>query len=158
MDKLINNALDRFQSLSADSEPDKVKLAALINDLQLVQDAYEAVIYNALVALMHDDLEESHDLLQRQRQQLNTAQERIGVLVESVAESEINLLKLILEYLFTRTRLVDELKMFPNFGLELLERLTLDESLAETIVHMELAMTGKRDLHHQLLVAYKSLG
>ncbi|MBL6690884.1 MAG: hypothetical protein ISP91_10875 [Pseudomonadales bacterium] len=59
--------------------------------------------------------------------------------------------RLAIEYLYTRARLVDEIRMFPDIALELLERLTLDQSLAETITYLENAMTGKRNLFNALL-------
>ena len=48
-------------------------------------------------------------------------------------------------------RLVDEIRMFPDFALELLDRLTLDQSLHETITYLENAMTGKQDLFTALI-------
>jgi hypothetical protein len=36
---------------------------------------------------------------------------------------------MVVEYLYTRARLVDEMKMFPDFGIELLRHVSVDDGL-----------------------------
>ena len=154
----INKALDQVETLIAlnAQELNAMDAEPLIKTLQLVQDAYVEIILRALRSLLHDNQQESHDLLQEQRDQLGTTFERISTLIEEISETKEPMYKLIIEYLFTRARLVDELKLFPNFGLELLDRLTLDESLDETIAYMERVMTGKQDLYLQIMELHAS--
>ena len=156
----INKVLDQFEVLYSDDvqalDPPLARL--LIKKLQPVQDAYVEVIQQALMSLTRGDELESHNLLQAQRDQLGTTFDRIATLVEEVSESREPLFKLVIEYLFTRTRLVDELKMFPKFGFELVDRLTQDDDLDETILYMEKVMTGKRDLYQDIQEKYAELG
>ena len=156
----INKVLDQFEVLYSDDvqalDPPLARL--LIKKLQPVQDAYVEVIQQALMSLARGDELESHNLLQAQRDQLGTTFDRIATLVEEVSESREPLFKLVIEYLFTRTRLVDELKMFPKFGFELVDRLAQDDDLDETILYMEKVMTGKRDLYQDIQEIYADLG
>lgn len=128
-------------------------LAQIKDSVEVVQDAYIEVIQQSLRLLMMNRLDDCHDLLQVQRDQLTTTNERIGNMIEDIADSDQILVKTIVEYLFTRARLVDELKLFPQFGIELLERLTLDESIDATVDYMEAVMTGKKNLHLRVINA-----
>ena len=47
--------------------------------------------------------------------------------------------------------------MFPAFGMELLDRLTLDESIDATIDYMEAVMTGKKNLFSRVVDALTEL-
>jgi len=125
----------------------------LKHNIEKVQDAYMELIQQALSLLMSDRMDDSHELLQNQREQLSSTFERIGTLIDDISETNEALIKSAVEYLFTRARLVDELKMFPAFGMELLERLTLDESIDATIDYMEAVMTGKKNLFSRVLNA-----
>lgn len=156
----INLVLDQVEDLFKPNEscvvPVRKDFEKTIATLQLVQDAYVEIIQQALKALMNNNKTLSHDLLHAKREELITTLERIANLIEDIAESDTGsaigvLLKLIIEYLFTRARLVDELKMFPEFGLELLDRMSFDESLDETIQYMETVMTGKQNLYQKIL-------
>lgn len=122
----------------------------LLAHIEAVQDAYIEVIQQSLRLLVQNRLEESHDLLQEQRDTLQSTFERIGTLVDDIAELDEPLIKATVEYLFTRARLVDELKMFPGFGVELLERSSFEESIDATVEHMETVMTGKKNLYQRV--------
>lgn len=168
----INLVLDQVEDLIKPSEScivrDQKDFEETIETLQLVQDAYVEIIQQALKALMNNKETVSHDLLHAKREELVTTLERIANLIEDIAESASDidvgfeaesgntLLKMIIEYLFTRARLVDELKMFPEFGLELLDRLSFDESLDETIQYMETVMTGKQNLYQKILSQFEN--
>ena len=145
---LVEDLYKPDNSCSAASSKD---YSQVISVLQLVQDAYVEIIQQALKALMNNDENKSHDLLQKQRQELVSTLERIANLIEVIATSDDAFLKMIIEYVYTRARLVDELKMFPRFGLELLDRMTFDESLDETIHSMESVMTGKSRLYQNIM-------
>jgi hypothetical protein len=148
----INHSLDVIDAML---EPDSGSHhAALRQDLkhniEKVQDAYMELIQQALSLLMSNRMDGSHELLQDQRDRLSSTFERIGTLIEDIAETDEPLIKSTVEYLFTRARLVEALKMFPAFGMELLERLTLDESIDATVDYMEAVMTGKKNLFSHL--------
>jgi hypothetical protein len=159
MRTIINRTLDQLESIyPPEGQPLNRELSApLMALLPAVQDAYLELIQQALTLLMKDCQQQSHDLLQRQRDDLRTTQERIASLIDEVSDSDQPLLKSIIEYLFTRARLVDELKMFPDYGLELLEKLTIEESIDEIINYMEFAMTGKSGLFRNIQDAYTEM-
>ena len=151
----INQTLDLVDALlltEAGSRGSE-SLEQLKDHIERVQDAYIDIIQQALRLLMMDRLDDCHELLQNQRQGLNSTFERIGNLIEDVSDSDEVLVKTVIEYLFTRARLVDELKMFPGFGIELLERLTFDESIEATVDYMEAVMTGKKHLYSRVVNA-----
>lgn len=125
----------------------------LKQNVEQVQDAYIEIIQQALQLLMMSRMDESHVLLQQQRESLISTFERIGTVIEDIADTDETLIKTIIEFLFTRARLIDELKMFPAFGLELLERLSLDESIEATVDYMEVVMTGKKNLYSRVVNA-----
>ena len=149
----INKALDLLESsftpqsksISADD------LTDVIDALMPVHDLYLELIAESISHLRKGQIQASHDLLQDERSKLTTTLERIGHLVEQTDELDDDLLKLIVLYLFSRARLLDELKMFPKFGRNLVERLEPDEDVDETIGFMESVMTGHKDLYHQIL-------
>jgi CII-binding regulator of phage lambda lysogenization HflD len=152
----INLVLDLIEDLykpddDACTAPSTKDYSHTMSALQLVQDAYVEIIQQALKALMKNEETRSHDLLHKQRRELVSTLERISGLIEVIAASDEAFLKMIIEYLYTRARLVDELKMFPQFGLELLDRMTFDESLDETIHYMESVMTGKSKLYQNII-------
>lgn len=151
----INHSLDVIDAML---EPGSGSHHAVLRQdlkhyIEKVQDAYMELIQQALSLLMSDRIDESHDLLQDQREHLSSTFERIGTLIEDISEADEPLIKSAVEYLFTRARLVDELKMFPAFGMELLERLTLDESIDATVNYMEAVMTGKKNLFSRIINA-----
>lgn len=163
----INHSLDVIDAMlepSAGSDSiypngsqDPELRADLKYNIEKVQDAYMELIQQALRLLMSNRTDESHQLLQLERQNLASTFERIGTLIEDVSEADEPLIKSAIEYLFTRARLVDELKMFPAFGMELLDRLTLDESIDATIDYMEAVMTGKKNLYSRVVDALTEL-
>ncbi len=145
----INQTLDLIDEML---EPNGQGRSVIVHrqlriNIEQVQDAYIEVIQQALRLLMLNRLDDSHDLLQRQRDDLQTTFTRIGTLIDDISEEDEPLIKATVEYLFTRARLVDELKMFPTIGIELLERLSLDESIDATVEYMEATMTGKKNLY-----------
>ncbi len=158
MRTIINVALDHLDSLThVDNRASATDIEPLVDTLQQVQDAYVELIHGAISSLMRDDLQESHDLLQEQRRQLESTLVRIAQTIEEVGDATPPLKKLVLEYLYTRTRLVDDIKMFPDFVLIQLERYTIDESIGETIHYMEHTMTGKQNLFSELLASIEEI-
>ncbi len=155
----INRALDQLDAVFTPEtltlNPSSLK--PLVDAIAEVQDAYLEVIQQALRLLMQNNPAASHRFLQNQRDDLTTTLDRIALLIEQVAEANQPMLKLVVEYLYTRARLIDELKMYPNFTIELLEHLTLDDSMDATIGYMESVMTGQSNLYEQILRTYQQL-
>ncbi|MBQ75296.1 MAG: hypothetical protein CMQ20_09795 [Gammaproteobacteria bacterium] len=145
----IGKAVDLLESMDRASPAlnDSESLAKIV---RLVQEEYLAIIREALSLLVQHKLDESNSYLHNERVKLEPVKGRIRRLVTDIDSWQDEQLKLSIEYLFTRARLVDELRMFPNFTLELLERQTLDQTMAETISYLETAMTGKQNLFEQL--------
>ncbi|MFT4799606.1 MAG: DNA-binding MurR/RpiR family transcriptional regulator, partial [Candidatus Azotimanducaceae bacterium] len=85
----------------------------LKQNIEQVQDAYIELIQQALRLLMMDRMDECHALLHDQRKSLVSTFERISAVIEDVSDSDEAVIKTVVEFLFTRARLVDELKMFP---------------------------------------------
>lgn len=156
----INQTLDLIDEMLEPNGPGRTFEGhqRLKNHIEQVQDAYIEVIQQALRLLMLNRLEESHDLLQEQRDGLESTFQRIGTLIDDISDQDEPLIKATVEYLFTRARLVDELKMFPSFGVELLERLSLDESIDATVEYMEAVMTGKKNLYQRVTGALTDTG
>ncbi len=136
--------MDRASAAPNDSE----SLAQIIGQ---VQEEYLGIIREGLSLLVQHKQDESNIYLRNERTKLELVKERIRQLVADINSWQDEQIKLTTEYLFTRARLVDELRMFPNFTLELLERQTLAQTMAETISYIETAMTGKNDLYEQLI-------
>ena len=158
MRQFIEDALDQTRQLVSQGEPvEKDALARLDETLEAIQSQYLEIIRQALSLLVTDKEEECHELLSRQREELDPLRNRIGGFVIDEQYGRHAYFKLVIEYLFTRVRLVEELKMFPAFGMQLLDRLTLDQSLEETINYLESAMTGKQNLFENLHAAYEVL-
>jgi len=151
----INRTLDVIDAmLEPGGAPTRPALRLeLKQNVEQVQDAYIEIIQQALRLLMMNRMDECHSLLQQQRESLISTFERIGTVIEDVADSDETLIKTVIEFLFTRARLVDELKMFPAFGLELLERLSFDESMEATVDYMEVVMTSKKNLYSRVVNA-----
>ena len=126
----------------------------LVSAIDDVQDAYLEIIKHALSLLMLSNTIRCKEYLTEQRQSLEPCKARIGDLVEALAlaHAPTEHHRLLIEYLYTLARLVDEIRIFPNFAIELLERSTMSESLDETISHLEHAMTGKLHLYNELQV------
>ncbi|MBT4492928.1 MAG: hypothetical protein HOC70_06765 [Gammaproteobacteria bacterium] len=145
----INHALDILEEdEQARSDANRVELDRVI---RRVQTDYQEIIENALSLLVQHKDSDCQDYLNEERSKLVTCKERIGGLIGDEARWPNQYHRDVIEYLYTRARLVDEIRMFPNFALELLERMTLDQSLAETINWLENAMTGRKDLYNNLV-------
>lgn len=145
----INHALD---ILEEDSEKSSPELAQELNRVvRRVQSDYLEIVENALSLLIQRKEDECKTYLTDERNKLEETKDRIGLLISQEGRWTRDLHRLAIEYLFTRARLVDEIRMFPDFALELLDRLTLDQSLHETITYLENAMTGKQDLFTSLI-------
>lgn len=140
-----------------EDQHDHGMLSELIESLEPIQEAYVEVILQALRLLMQGEEALSCELMQDQRDKLELPLARIAIAVPVVSEFKAPLLKLIVEFLYTRSRLVDEVKMFPDFSLQLLERMSVDQSLDEVIHHLELVMTGKRGLYQNILDQFENL-
>lgn len=150
----INHALD---ILERDQEtPDKKNAVELLRVLRRVQSDYLEIVENALSLLVQTKQDECQEYLTDERNKLEATKERISELIMEEDRWIDDFHRLAIEYLYTRARLVDEIRLFPNFALELLERLTLDQSLGEMITYLEEAMTGKKDLFGKLLKAAPS--
>ena len=145
----INHALDILEAHEESLDPPVV--SELLRVVRRVQSDYLEIIENALSLLVQDKQEECRDYLRDERTKLEATKDRIAGMINGGDRWPMPLQRQTIEYLFTRARLVDEIRMFPEIVLELLERMTLDQSLAETIAYLEHAMTGKRDLMNVLL-------
>lgn len=145
----INHALDLLErDETSDSSETR---AELLRVLRRVQSDYLEIIENALSLLVQRKTDECTDYLRQERNKLDRTKERIGQMIAGDDRWPEEFDRLVIEYLYTRARLVDELRLFPGMALELLERLTLDQSLAETITFLENAMTGKMALYDTLM-------
>ncbi|HAK50356.1 MAG TPA: hypothetical protein DCM54_00410 [Gammaproteobacteria bacterium] len=122
----------------------------LLQAIDDVQESYLEIIRHSLSLLTQSDAERCEAYLGEQRDLLEPGKERIATLVHVFADANNEHHKLVIEYLYTRARLVDEIRAFPNFAIELLERPTMSESLEETISHLERSMTGKVRLYTEL--------
>ena len=145
----INHALDIIEKDQA--APADENQQELVRVVRRVQQDYQEIIENALSLLIQDKQLECMDYLGAEREKLEGCKARIGALISEEERWTKALHRAAIEYLFTRARLVDEIRQFPNFALQLLERMTLDQSLAETINYLETAMTGKRNLYNQVV-------
>ncbi|HKI74414.1 MAG TPA: hypothetical protein VJ998_07220 [Pseudomonadales bacterium] len=158
MRTLIEQALGQIESLVDASQPfPKTTLIELDETLAAIQAEYLDTIKRSLSLLVTNQEDDSYALLAGQRDALEPVREQIGMLVAAERHGSDPYIKQVIEYLFTRARLVEELKMFPDFGLQLLERLTLEQSLEETIYYLESAMTGKRQLYENMRAAHEAL-
>jgi len=149
MHTIIGKAVDLLEHIDGTS-PALNDTESLIQIIMQVQQEYLDVIKKALSLLVQDKPDECHNLLQNERDKLESVKEKISTLASDTSRWQSEYLKLSIEYLFTRARLVDELRMFPDFTLELLERQTVDQALSETISYLETAMTGKKELFEKL--------
>lgn len=149
MHTIIGKAVDLLEHIDGTS-PALNDTESLIQIIMQVQQEYLEVIKKALSLLVQDKPDECHNLLQSERDKLESVKEKISTLASDTSRWQNEYLKLSIEYLFTRARLVDELRMFPDFTLELLERQTVDQALSETISYLETAMTGKKELFEKL--------
>ena len=155
---LIAKSLDRLDKLSMTGAVlDRNELSPLVLTLPPIQDAYESLIQQSLSLLAKGKVDEGLELLHTECAELQTIQERIGYFVGQVAPLDQPFIRLVLEYLHTRTRLLDQIKMFPGFGIKLLEKASVDESLEDIIYMMELAMTGKEGLYQALMSYFEEL-
>lgn len=145
----INHALDLLEEDEHQHSRDNA--VEIIRVIRRVQTDYLEIIEMALSLLVQGKNDECQQYLNAERGKLDSTKERIGHMIGSDDRWDDEFHRLAIEYLYTRARLVDEIRMFPDIALELLERLTLDQSLAETITYLENAMTGKRDLFTALL-------
>ncbi len=144
----INHALDLLERDEQTTTEDHAELTRV---LRRVQSDYLEIIENALSLLIQRKTDECTTYLREERDKLDSTKARIGDMIASDDRWPDEYERLVIEYLFTRARLVDELRMFPGMALGLLERLTLDQSLSEMITHLENAMTGKIDLYDTLM-------
>lgn len=140
----INHALDLLAS-NADARTAE-QHHELTRIIRRVQSDYLEIIENALSLLVQQRETECYDYLAAEREKLELTKDRIGRMISQEELWQIEYDRLAIEYLFTRARLVDEIRMFPDIALELLERMTLDQSISETITYLERAMTGKQNL------------
>ncbi|MFT7221679.1 MAG: hypothetical protein ACI8Z1_003301 [Candidatus Azotimanducaceae bacterium] len=145
----INHALDILENIEI--EHTEVRHRELIRIVRRVQTDYLEIIETALSLLVQNKEDECQEYLKLERQKLDETKSRIGELISGDHDWPEEFQRLTIEYLFTRARLVDEIRMFPDIALELLERLTLDQSLSETITYLENAMTGKNALYQVLI-------
>jgi len=156
MYKQIETCLDTLETLRGHHRGDGSNLDTdwrkqLEQQFKAVQQAYLDVIRRALSLLVQNHQTECLLLLQEQRDLLEPAKFRIAAMVADPDAWLLPATRSGIEYLFTRARLVDELKMFPSFALDLLERHSFDQSIEETITHLEYTMTGRKSLYETLL-------
>lgn len=145
----INHALDLIERHAADWHDERT--LELTRVIRRVQGDYLEIIENALSLLVQHKEDECQAYLREEREKLADCKERIADLIADDARWSDDYHRLAIEYLFSRARLVDEIRLFPDFALQLLERMTLDQTLHETITYLENAMTGKSDLFDKLV-------
>ena len=145
----INHAIDQLLRDEAGDDPQNA--VELVRIVRRVQEDYLEIIENALSLPVQDKPDECGDYLKEEREKLLESKDRISDLISNDERWQNEFHRLVIEYLYTRARLVDEIRQFPNFALERLERLTLDQSLGETITFLEEVMTGKKNLFARLL-------
>ena len=145
----INHAIDILDRHDQEGEPDQTE--ELIRVIRRVQSDYLEIIENALSLLIQDREDECMEYLREEREKLDNSKVRISQLIANEKRWSNEFHRLAIEYLFSRARLVDEIRLFPNFAVQLLERMTLDQTLNETITYLEKAMTGKTDLFDTIL-------
>ena len=145
----ISHALDILEKDSTDASPENT--IELIRVIRRVQSDYLEIIEAALSLLIQNKDDECLTYLTEERDKLEGCKARVGELVSHEGRWTDDFHRSAIEYLYTRARLVDEIRMFPDFALQLLERLTLDQSLSEMIAYLETAMTGKKGLYDELV-------
>jgi hypothetical protein len=145
----INHAIDILDRHDQEGGQDQTE--ELIRVIRRVQSDYLEIIENALSLLIQDREDECMQYLREEREKLENAKARISQLIADESRWDNEFHRIAIEYLFSRARLVDEIRLFPNFALQLLERMTLDQTLNETITYLEKAMTGKTDLFANIL-------
>jgi hypothetical protein len=145
----INHAIDIIQIDV--SEPSDENKAELVRVIRRVQSDYLEIIETALSLLIQNKDDECQAYLQTERSKVEDAKLRIGDLVSQEELWTDPFHRSAIEYLYTRARLVDEIRMFPDFALQLLERLTLDQSKSEMVAYLETAMTGKKGLYEDVI-------
>ncbi|MDA1301405.1 MAG: hypothetical protein O2868_15150 [Proteobacteria bacterium] len=150
----IRTALDRLEEII--DQPATHDFSRLLVTLPPIQDAYEEIIQQALILLTRGQVDESMQLLRVEQEALAPILDRLPPVIEAIDERNDPMLKLIVEYLQTRMRLVSELKMFPEFGLELLKELSPEDSLDKTIYYLESTMTARGGLYQQIMKQVKS--
>lgn len=143
----IVQALNFLETLNPAGDLDETAANRLLTHIDAVQQAYVGIVRDALSLLVQNRQEESYAMLQDKREMLAPARDRIAGIVSDPDRWKNQVLRGAVEYLFTRARLMEELSMFPNFGVQLLERLSIDESIEEMISYLEGAMTGKEQLY-----------
>lgn len=154
MKQQIRVALERLENHL--EYPGKVDEQRLLVTLPPIQDAYEDIIQQALALLANGLEDECIQLLHTEQENLTPVLERLAPLAQQLADAEDAVSKLFVEYLYTRVRLVAELKMFPRFGAELLEQMSPKDSLEKTIYYLETTMTGKGGLYQQLMATLEA--
>lgn len=145
----INHALDLLEQ--HENDLDDIIRDELIRIIRRVQSDYLEIIENALSLLIQSREDECLEYLREERAKLDSCKQRIAGLVGSDERWQMEFQRTAIEYLFSRARLVDEIRLFPNFAMELLDRMTLDQTMHETVTYLENAMTGKTDLFNKLL-------
>ncbi len=136
-------------------------IANLLLCIPQIQQEYELLIKQALVLLAEQQRNEAMHLLSSERQQVLQIMERLGTLVERVEQDGSPFLMAVTEFLHSRGQLLHEVKMFPEFGIEVLNRTReseiVEETLNEAIAILEFTMTGKKNLYQQVMAEYANL-
>ena len=146
----IERAIEVVQSLAASRQSlhDDETLFICIEE---VHKSYIDTVQQALSFLVQNEQEKCQAFLQSTRDDLEDVKHVIADIIANSEELHDDFLKLVIEYLFTRARLVDEVRSFPSSTLELLERTTLNESVEATVSWLEVAMTGKNRLFEEIM-------
>ena len=157
MHLLLAKSLQRLEALvSAAPSARAEMMSALVVSLPPLQEAYEKLLSDSLTLLADGYKDECLHQLQLQRNVLEPYLERVTPVVAKMVDSEDEYLKMVVEYLYTRARLVDEMKMFPEFGLELLKKFSVDDSIEKIIYYLEYAMTGKEGLYPTIMSGFST--
>lgn len=150
MREAIESTLSEIKSL-LDQPASERNLTPLFERIEALHGQYIKTIQQALSYLVRNEQEKCQAYLQSTRDDLEDVKAQIAGMLADGEPTNDPVLILAMEYAFTRARLVDEIRSFPSFAVDLLERLTLDESLDETIAWLEAAMTGKKNLYKTLM-------
>ena len=158
MQSLLDRSVTRLEKILEQGSPaSEEKLASLIVSLPPLQDAYEAMLSDALTLLARGLQDECRHQLRLHREELSPSLGRLSPIISRLMDSDHDLLKQIVEYLYTRARVVDEINMFPEFGLEVMNASAGDDSLQQVIAKLEYAMTGKQKLYADIMASYEAM-
>ena len=157
MHTLLDKSLARLEDALAAPAMTRDVLSPVIVTLPPLQAAYEQLLSESLTLLADGYRDECVHQLQLQRDRMVPSLDRIRPVIEAVSDRDDELLRMVVEYLYTRARLVDELKMFPDFSLEVLRTVAEDAQIEKVVYYLEYAMIGNAGIYPRIMAAYGEL-